>query len=47
MVLQQQMFLSQDIGGISEQIIRLNTILDETSAELDILKSEIETLILR
>ena len=34
--------LSQDLGGISEQIIRLNTILDTTSKELDILKSEIE-----
>ena len=33
--------LSQDISGISEQIIRLNTILDETSAELDRLKSEV------
>lgn len=34
--------LSQDLGGISEQIVKLNTILDETSRELDILKSEIE-----
>ncbi|WP_420546171.1 methyl-accepting chemotaxis protein [Nitrosopumilus sp.] len=34
--------LSQDLGGISEQIIKLNSILDETSEELDILKSEIE-----
>lgn len=33
--------LSQDLGGISEQIIRLNSILDETSGELDTLKSEI------
>jgi len=33
--------LSQDLGGISDQIIKLNTILDETSGELDILKSEI------
>jgi hypothetical protein len=33
--------LSQDLGGISDQIIRLNSILDETSAELDILKTEI------
>ena len=32
----------QDLGGISEQIIKLNSILDETSDELDILKSEIE-----
>ncbi|MBI1663618.1 MAG: methyl-accepting chemotaxis protein [Nitrosopumilus sp.] len=34
--------LSQDLGGISEQIIRLNNILDETSKELNTLKSEIE-----
>ena len=34
--------LSQDLGGISEQIIKLNSILDETSSELDVLKSEIE-----
>ena len=34
--------LSQDLGGISEQIIKLNSILDETSEELGILKSEIE-----
>lgn len=34
--------LSQDLGGISEQIIRLNSILDDTSKELNILKSEIE-----
>jgi hypothetical protein len=33
--------LSQDLGGISTQIIELNDILDETSTELDILKSEI------
>ncbi len=33
--------LSQDLGGISEQIIKLNSILDETSIELDTLKSEI------
>ncbi|MCV0365937.1 MAG: methyl-accepting chemotaxis protein [Nitrosopumilus sp.] len=33
--------LSQDLGGISEQIIKLNSILDETSEELDVLKSEI------
>lgn len=32
---------SQDIGGISKQIIDLNTSLDETSKELDKLKSEI------
>jgi len=34
--------LSQDLGGISEQIITLNSILDETSEELDTLKLEIE-----
>jgi len=34
--------LSQDLGGISEQIITLNSILDETSEELDNLKLEIE-----
>ncbi len=34
--------LSQDLGGISNQIIKLNSILDETSSELDNLKSEIE-----
>ncbi len=33
--------LRQDLGGISDQIIKLNSILDETSSELDILKSEI------
>jgi len=33
--------LSQDLGGISNQIIKLNSILDETSGELDVLKSEI------
>ncbi len=33
--------LSQDLGGISDQIIKLNSVLDETSGELDILKSEI------
>lgn len=33
--------LSQDLGGISDQIIKLNSILDETSGELDVLKSEI------
>lgn len=33
--------LSQDLGGISDQIVRLNSILDETSAELATLKSEI------
>jgi len=34
--------LSQDLAGISNQIIKLNTVLDETSNELDTLKSEIE-----
>jgi len=33
--------MSQDIGGISDQIIKLDAILDETSLELDRLKSEI------
>jgi hypothetical protein len=33
--------LRQDLGGISEQIIKLNSILDETSSELETLKSEI------
>lgn len=33
--------MSQDISGISEQIIQLDTILDETSSELDNLQSEI------
>ena len=33
--------LSQDLAGISNQIIKLNTILDDTSSELDTLKSEI------
>ncbi len=33
--------LSQDLGGISDQIIKLNSVLDETSGELDVLKSEI------
>lgn len=34
--------LTQDLGGISQQIIKLNSILDETSSELDVLKLEIE-----
>ena len=34
--------LSQDISGVAEQVIKLNSILDETSNELDKLKSEIE-----
>jgi len=34
--------LSQDLGGISQQIIKLNSVLGDTSNELDTLKSEIE-----
>ena len=34
--------LSQNLGGINKQIIKLNFVLDETSNELNILKSEIE-----
>lgn len=34
--------LSSDIGGISEQIIELNSVLDETSQELEILKNSVE-----
>ena len=34
--------LSQDLGGISEQILNLNSILNATSSELDTLKLEIE-----
>ena len=34
--------LSQDIGGISQQIIKLNSILGDTSEELDSLKSEVK-----
>jgi len=33
--------LSQNLGGINKEIIKLNSILDETSDELDVLKSEI------
>jgi hypothetical protein len=33
--------LSQNLGGINKQIIKLNSILDETSNELNTLKSEI------
>jgi len=33
--------LSQDLGGISEEIDRLNSILDETAGELQILKDEV------
>ena len=32
----------QDISGISEQIIELNSVLDETSQELETLKSEVQ-----
>lgn len=35
--------LKQDIGGISEQIIELNKVLDETSSELDRLQSEVDS----
>lgn len=34
--------MSQDISGISNQIIKLNTVLDQTSSELDTLKTEVE-----
>jgi len=34
--------LSQDLGGINKQITKLNSILGETSNELEILKSEIK-----
>ncbi len=34
--------LSQDIGGVAEQIIELNEVLDKTATELDVLTSEIE-----
>jgi hypothetical protein len=34
--------LSQNLGGINKQIIKLNSVLDDTSNELNILKSEIE-----
>ncbi len=33
--------LSQDLGGISDQIVKLNSVLDQTSDELETLKSEI------
>ncbi len=33
--------LSQDIGGISDEIVKLNSILHATSEELDLLKSEV------
>ena len=34
--------LSQDLGGVSEQIINLNSVLNATSNELDVLKLQIE-----
>ena len=34
--------LSQDLGGINNEISKLNSVLDETSNELEILKSEIK-----
>jgi hypothetical protein len=34
--------LTQNLGGINKQIIKLNSILGETSNELDVLKSEIK-----
>ena len=34
--------LTQDIGGVAEQVIQLNEILDRTASELDVLTSEIE-----
>ena len=34
--------LTQDIGGVAEQVVQLNEILDKTATELDILTSEIE-----
>jgi len=34
--------LTQDIGGVAEQVIQLNEILDRTASELDILTTEIE-----
>jgi hypothetical protein len=33
--------LSQNLGGINKEIVKLNSILEETSSELDVLKSEI------
>ena len=35
------LILSQDISGVAEQIIKLNSILEQTSDELDKLKTEI------
>jgi len=34
--------LTQDLSGISDQIIELNSVLEETSKELDTLKSEVQ-----
>lgn len=34
--------LTQDIGGVAEQVVQLNEILEKTASELDILTSEIE-----
>lgn len=34
--------LTQDIGGVAEQVIKLNEILDKTATELDTLTAEIE-----
>jgi len=34
--------LTQDIGGVAEQVVKLNEVLDKTAAELDTLTSEIE-----
>ncbi len=34
--------LTQDIGGVAEQVVKLNEVLDKTAAELDILTAEIE-----
>jgi prefoldin subunit 5 len=34
--------LSQNLGGINKQITKLNSVLDDTSKELNVLKSEIE-----
>jgi hypothetical protein len=34
--------LTQDIGGVAEQVIKLNEVLDKTATELDILTLEIE-----
>lgn len=34
--------LTQDIGGVAEQVVKLNEVLDETSAELDTLASQVE-----